>query len=165
VTVPTPRPAQRAPDQRELRLVPFSFWLPDPQLAAGSSQRRTYGRAIAAGSGDPSATSPSLGTSDRDHFDACEAAARPPQSSARSTPSLPLLQQAMADQLKALGYPGAEPLRWAISGVDPQRGLRLEGLGVCSAADRSGELKEMAVSAEFGPGRSSSACSSPVDQA
>jgi hypothetical protein len=36
----------------------------------------------------------------------------------------------MAEELKALGHAGAEPLRWAITGVDPERGLRLEGIGL-----------------------------------
>jgi hypothetical protein len=40
------------------------------------------------------------------------------------------VQQAMADHLDALGHPGAEPLRWAITVIDAQRGLRVEGIGL-----------------------------------
>lgn len=36
----------------------------------------------------------------------------------------------MAAHLEAQGHPDAEPLRWAITGIDPQRGLRLEGIGL-----------------------------------
>ena len=36
----------------------------------------------------------------------------------------------MADHLDALGHPGAEPLRWAITGIDAMRGLRVEGIGL-----------------------------------
>jgi hypothetical protein len=52
-------------------------------------------------------------------------------------PVLAGLQQAMVEQLAALGHPDAEPLRWAITGVDPNRGLRLEGIGLSRVADRS----------------------------
>ncbi len=37
---------------------------------------------------------------------------------------------AICAHLADLGWPGAEPLRWAITAVDPGRGLRLEGVGV-----------------------------------
>lgn len=58
------------------------------------------------------------------------AAAAQPQSSGDRAASLAALQQAMAEHLAALGHPGAEPLRWAITGADPLRGLRLEGIGL-----------------------------------
>lgn len=48
--------------------------------------------------------------------------------------SLAALRQAMQDQLAAQGHPGAEPLRWAITGSDPGRGLQLEGVGLSSPA-------------------------------
>ena len=44
--------------------------------------------------------------------------------------SLAALRQAMQEQLAAKGHPGAEPLRWAITGSDPVHGLRLEGVGL-----------------------------------
>lgn len=52
-------------------------------------------------------------------------------------PALAALQQAMAEQLEALGHPEAEALRWAITGVDPERGLRLEGIGLSRAVGRA----------------------------
>lgn len=45
-----------------------------------------------------------------------------------------VLRQAAADQLG----PGAEPLRWAITAVDPQRGLRLEGVLLGAGRERLG---------------------------
>ncbi len=42
----------------------------------------------------------------------------------------PLLPQLLA----ALAATGAEPLRWAITAVDPQRGLRLEGVVLAEPA-------------------------------
>jgi len=43
-------------------------------------------------------------------------------------PLLPRLQAALAAHLLALHGPGCEPLRWAVTAVDPERGLRLEGV-------------------------------------
>jgi hypothetical protein len=43
-------------------------------------------------------------------------------------PLLPQLRQALAEAAAAQLGPGAEPLRWAITAVDPLRGLRLEGV-------------------------------------
>ncbi|MEB3332950.1 MAG: hypothetical protein VKI83_10715 [Synechococcaceae cyanobacterium] len=43
-------------------------------------------------------------------------------------PLLPHLHQELARQLAALG--AQELLRWAITGVDPQRGLHLEGVAL-----------------------------------
>jgi hypothetical protein len=45
-------------------------------------------------------------------------------------PLLPQLRQALAREARRLAGAGAEPLRWAITAVDPQRGLRLEGIVV-----------------------------------
>jgi hypothetical protein len=36
----------------------------------------------------------------------------------------------MSDHLAGRGWSGAEPLRWAITAVDPGRGLRLEGVAL-----------------------------------
>ena len=47
--------------------------------------------------------------------------------------SVPRLSAAMAEQFLALGLRQAEPLRWAITAVDPQRGLQLEGIVVAAA--------------------------------
>ena len=52
--------------------------------------------------------------------------------------SLTALHQAMDDQLAAQGHPGAEPLRWAITGCDPDRGLRLEGVALSRPASGEG---------------------------
>ncbi len=43
-------------------------------------------------------------------------------------PLLSQLRQALREQAVRLAGEGAEPLRWAITAVDPERGLRLEGL-------------------------------------
>ena len=45
-----------------------------------------------------------------------------------AAPLLPQLRRALAALAVGQLGPGAEPLRWAITAVDPQRGLRLEGL-------------------------------------
>ena len=45
-------------------------------------------------------------------------------------PRLPQLRQALAKEARRLAGEGAEPLRWAITAVDPVRGLRLEGIVV-----------------------------------
>jgi hypothetical protein len=45
-------------------------------------------------------------------------------------PRLPKLRQALAREARRLAGEGAEPLRWAITVVDPVRGLRLEGIVV-----------------------------------
>jgi hypothetical protein len=45
-------------------------------------------------------------------------------------PRLPQLRQALSREARRLAGEGAEPLRWAITAVDPRRGLRLEGVVV-----------------------------------
>ncbi len=45
-------------------------------------------------------------------------------------PLLPQLRQALTREARRLAGEGAEPLRWAITAVDPRRGLRLEGIVV-----------------------------------
>ncbi|MCP9900655.1 hypothetical protein KBZ12_09045 [Cyanobium sp. Cruz CV13-4-11] len=45
-------------------------------------------------------------------------------------PRLPQLRQALVKEARRLAGEGAEPLRWAITAVDPVRGLRLEGIVV-----------------------------------
>ncbi|MCP9934391.1 hypothetical protein KBZ08_10770 [Cyanobium sp. Candia 9D4] len=45
-------------------------------------------------------------------------------------PLLPQLRQGLAREARRLAGEGAEPLRWAITAVDPHRGLRLEGIVV-----------------------------------
>ena len=55
----------------------------------------------------------------------------PPDSPVRPDPPDPAaLRSAITAQLAGLGWTGAEPLRWAITSVDPLRGLQLEGVGV-----------------------------------
>ncbi len=49
-------------------------------------------------------------------------------------PLLPQLRRALAQGARQQAGPGAEPLRWAITAVDPIRGLRLEGMLLVSAA-------------------------------
>ena len=41
-------------------------------------------------------------------------------------PLLPRLRAALADQARRRG--ATAPLRWAVTGVDPGRGLRIEGV-------------------------------------
>jgi hypothetical protein len=52
----------------------------------------------------------------------------PPDSPVRPDPAA--LRSAITAQLADLGWSAAEPLRWAITAVDPLRGLQLEGVGV-----------------------------------
>ena len=59
------------------------------------------------------------------------AAHLPPRSPDRADPpDTAALSAAIRDHLAGLGWPGAEPLRWAITAVDPLRGLQLEGVGL-----------------------------------
>lgn len=53
-----------------------------------------------------------------------------PQSDRPDPPDPAALRNAIAAHLAGLGWPRAEPLRWAITAVDPLRGLQLEGVGV-----------------------------------
>lgn len=46
------------------------------------------------------------------------------------TPDPAALSLAIGSHLAGLGWSGAEPLRWAITAVDPVQGLRLEGIGL-----------------------------------
>jgi hypothetical protein len=50
-------------------------------------------------------------------------------------PLLRQLQPALQGEAQRLAGAGAEPLRWAITAVDPERGLRLEGLVVGPAGE------------------------------
>ena len=68
-------------------------------------------------------------------------------------PLLPQLRQALAEAAAAQLGPGAEPLRWAITAVDPLRGLRLEG--VLLGPDRP------LVGAEFAPPESDRGLAEP----
>jgi hypothetical protein len=45
----------------------------------------------------------------------------------------PQLLTALQAEARRLAGEGAEPLRWAITAVDPHRGLRLEGIVVGAA--------------------------------
>jgi hypothetical protein len=49
-------------------------------------------------------------------------------------PLLSQLRETLRQQAVRLAGEGAEPLRWAITAVDPERGLRLEALVVGPAA-------------------------------
>ena len=71
---------------------------------------------------------------------ACAAPPADPQAPSTSPqPDLPIapdpaaLRGAIAAHLAGLGWACAEPLRWAITAVDPLRGLQLEGVGVSQA--------------------------------
>ena len=90
-------------DTSALVLVPFCFWLPHP---AG-----------------PTALPDPEGP----------AASSTPQSNRLDPPDPVALRAAIAANLGGLGCPSAEPLRWAITAVDPLRGLQLEGVGVILA--------------------------------
>ena len=48
-------------------------------------------------------------------------------------PAVAALSAAITAHLAGLGWPGVEPLRWAITAVDPNRGLQLEGVGISGA--------------------------------
>ncbi len=61
------------------------------------------------------------------------AASATPQSNRPDPPDPVALRVAIAAHLGGLGCPSAEPLRWAITAVDPLRGLQLEGVGVSQA--------------------------------
>jgi hypothetical protein len=62
---------------------------------------------------------------------AAAAAPAPSRSPDRADPPDPAaLRGAIRAHLAGLGWPGAEPLRWAITAVDPLRGLQLEGVGL-----------------------------------
>ena len=87
-------------DTSALALVPFCFWLPHP---AGPTAPP-----------DPEGQAPSTS----------------PQSNRPDPPNPVALRVAIAAHLAGLGWTGAEPLRWAITAVDPLRGLQLEGVGV-----------------------------------
>ncbi len=45
-------------------------------------------------------------------------------------PLLPQLRRALGAEAYRLAGQGGEPLRWAVTAVDPERGLRLEGMVV-----------------------------------
>ncbi len=53
---------------------------------------------------------------------------------ADAVPDPARLKAAICAHLAGLGWPEAEPLRWAITAADPVLGLRLEGVGLCDAA-------------------------------
>ena len=53
---------------------------------------------------------------------------RPPDSVGPPDPAA--LRDVIRSHLAHLGCPGDEPLRWAITAVDPIRGLQLEGVGL-----------------------------------
>jgi len=50
-------------------------------------------------------------------------------------PLLPQLRQALRHEALRLAGPGAESLRWAVTAVEPVRGLRLEGIVLGAAGD------------------------------
>lgn len=52
----------------------------------------------------------------------------------RTAPDPNALREAIRVHLAGLGWPEAESLRWAITAVDPIRGLQLEGVGLCETA-------------------------------
>ena len=59
------------------------------------------------------------------------AAPSPGRSPDRADPPDPAaLRGAIRAHLAGLGWPDAEPLRWAITAVDPLRGIQLEGVGL-----------------------------------
>jgi hypothetical protein len=59
---------------------------------------------------------------------------RAPELAARRIPPDPSdLRAAIRVHLGEVGCSAAEPLRWAITAVDAQRGLQLEGVAICEA--------------------------------
>ena len=55
-------------------------------------------------------------------------------------PRLKPLQQAITTEFGRRGWAGVEPLRWAITAVEQERGLRIEAIGLLTdpAAGREG---------------------------
>ena len=51
-------------------------------------------------------------------------------------PRLAHLRQALADHLQRTHGPGAVPLRWAVTAVDPERGWQVEGVVLLESNDR-----------------------------
>ena len=89
-------------------LVPFCFWLP----AAAAQPLKAH-------PGVPGAS-----------------AALGPAALPRPAPPGPdprQLRAAITAHLATHGWRAAEPLRWAITAVDPLRGWQLEGVAVCAA--------------------------------
>jgi hypothetical protein len=114
-------PPDQPPDPRRVTLVPFALWCPAP----GAPAPETRPGCPTAGPGDPAPVDQRSGD----------------QLAVRSDPGPPLaavtiaaLQAAMGIHLRTLGHGDAEPLRWAITAVDPLLGLRLEGVAVSMIA-------------------------------
>jgi hypothetical protein len=106
-------PPDQTPDPHRVILVPFLLWCPHPGDPAPADDR----------CGDPLAARSDAG---------------PPLAAA----TLPALRRAMVLHLQSLGHGDAEPLRWAITAVDPLLGLRLEGVAVVMAALAPGDFGE-----------------------
>ena len=101
---------------------------------------RSQGAAGSDGSVDPTALEPPrLVLVSFSFWLARAASAESPHDPAASTSTQPdppdptALRGAIAAHLAGLGWACAEPLRWAITAVDPLRGLQLEGVGVIQA--------------------------------
>ena len=121
---------------QEQTLIPFGFWLQHrsrPVEAGGGSgisePDMTTRRQRDAVPAKASVGAAALSGAGPDRPESCHAA-DPAAVALGTPPSLSALQQAVSDHLAALGHPDAEPLRWAITGIDAQRGLRLEGIGL-----------------------------------
>lgn len=54
-------------------------------------------------------------------------------------PRLQVLREAMVAHLAGGGWPGAEPLRWAITAADPRRGWQLEGVALLNGDMGAGQ--------------------------
>lgn len=68
--------------------------------------------------------------------------------------SVPHLSAAMAAHFAELGLSQAEPLRWAITALDPQHGLQLEGIVLAAAPAVAKSAGEASASPDAEPGMS-----------
>jgi len=119
-------PLDQPPDPRRVILVPFQLWCP----RSGDSAAESRPACPPAG---PSESAPADQRSGDLLAARCDAG--PPLAAA----TIAALQAAMGTHLRSLGHGDAEPLRWAITAVDPLQGFRLEGVAVAMAAPAPGE--------------------------
>ncbi|MFM7313276.1 MAG: hypothetical protein ACKO0M_08935 [Cyanobium sp.] len=118
-------------------LLPFGFWLMPRSIPAslpgapmGASAATT---AVPSPSASPVAQVPH-GSREPALLPSPPLAADRPLAVPAPCPDPAVLIAAIAAHLAALGWPAAEPLRWAITAVDPRRGWQLEGIAMFAAA-------------------------------
>jgi len=137
-----PSPADEPGSTAGLRLVPFHFWTgsdglrladdpdagapcPPPPGAAASMASEGVAAAAVDGAWRQGGEIPprsEIGASGQRGAPTCVAR----------------LSALMAAHFAELGLPQAEPLRWAITAVDPRRGLQLEGIALAAGPAPAG---------------------------